>query len=173
MDISPLAPETILTDAECRKTEAEFILAYLRTHDALCPLCHYNLRNLTVPRCPECGREIRIQVGLKEPYLRAMVTLLVAMCLSAGGGLLSLLVVVGFLVHEGRLPPIYARDWPLAFLIYGSMFSLVPAACSILLYRRILRLDKIAQYILAGVAIFWDALLVLMILALMLGLFRL
>jgi rubredoxin len=25
------------------------------THDVLCPLCGYNLRGLTDPRCPECG----------------------------------------------------------------------------------------------------------------------
>ena len=25
------------------------------THDVLCPLCDYNLRGLTEPRCPECG----------------------------------------------------------------------------------------------------------------------
>ena len=172
IDISPIVPETTPTDDASRKSEADFILAYLRTHDALCPLCHYNLRNLTVPRCPECGREIRIQVGLKEPYLRAMVTLLVALCLSAGGGLFSFLIMLGELIYDGRWLHFNSREWPIAFLIYGSILSLVPTACSIVMYRRILRLDKSAQYMMVAVAILWDALLAFLTIGLMLRLFN-
>jgi len=44
--------------------ETAFLLNYLQTHDAACPLCQYNLRNLTVPLCPECGRGVKLMVGL-------------------------------------------------------------------------------------------------------------
>src|SRR3954465_985246 len=40
----------------------------------VCPLCDYNLRGLTQPRCPECGyqftwRGLIEQRGLEHPYL--------------------------------------------------------------------------------------------------------
>src|SRR5258705_8474331 len=42
--------------------------------DATCPLCNYNLRGLTQPRCPECGftfdwSEILDITRRKHPYL--------------------------------------------------------------------------------------------------------
>src|SRR5687767_5317051 len=42
--------------------------------DLHCPLCEYNLRGLSEPRCPECGyqfqwEELRRSQGEKHPYL--------------------------------------------------------------------------------------------------------
>ena len=39
------------------------LLAFLREHDAPCPLCGYNLKALTRPVCPECGQELVLAVG--------------------------------------------------------------------------------------------------------------
>jgi hypothetical protein len=168
VDFLPESPETEVPPSP---SDVEYLLVYLRTHDAMCPLCRYNLRNLTVPRCPECGREIRLSVGLKEPYLRAMVMLLVAVCLSAGGGLLSLFVVLGELIRWGHLPEFGVHEWAIGFMIYGTILSLVPAACSIVMYRRVLRLDGSAQYVMAVAAIMWDALLAFLLLGLILDIF--
>src|SRR4051812_2658518 len=88
--------------ADAGDAETAYLLNYLATHDAACPLCKYNLRGLTVPRCPECGREIRLAVGMKEPYLRALVTTLVALCISAGCGIPSLAVLADGLLRTGH-----------------------------------------------------------------------
>src|ERR1041384_1675280 len=81
------------------ESEAQFLLRYLQTHDAVCPLCGYNLRRLTVARWPEGGRGVKLAVGMKEPYLRALVTMLVAMCISGGCGLLSFILVVNVVIQ--------------------------------------------------------------------------
>ena len=40
------------------------LVAFLRDRDAYCPLCKYNLRALTSPRRPECGKALLLVVGL-------------------------------------------------------------------------------------------------------------
>ncbi|MCP3902774.1 MAG: hypothetical protein GY715_03980 [Planctomycetes bacterium] len=43
------------------------LLEFLRGRDAPCPLCGYNLRDLTRPHCPECRHEILLTVGVTKP----------------------------------------------------------------------------------------------------------
>ena len=66
------------------------LITWLSTHDAPCPACKYNLRNLTVPRCPECGRPLSLAVTVIEPYLRTWIALIVLLCLNAGPGIFPL-----------------------------------------------------------------------------------
>jgi len=47
------------------------LIDWLKDRDAACPLCAYNIRGLTTPRCPECGQVLRLSVTLAEPYLKA------------------------------------------------------------------------------------------------------
>jgi hypothetical protein len=79
-------------------TDAEALIGFLRERDVFCPLCRYNLRGLTVPRCPECGRDLQLSVGVTEPFLRAWITLAVAACSGAGIGILFawLVITVGW-----------------------------------------------------------------------------
>ena len=70
------------------------LLAFLRDHDAPCPVCGYNLRHLTVPRCPECGRELKLSVGATEPYLRGWIALIIPNLLSAGMGVFIILITI-------------------------------------------------------------------------------
>lgn len=42
--------------------EAAFLLDFLRTHHAPCPLCGYDLYQQTEARCPECGRAMRLAI---------------------------------------------------------------------------------------------------------------
>ncbi len=39
-------------------SEAEPLITYLATHDAPCPSCKYNLKDIQGTKCPECGEEI-------------------------------------------------------------------------------------------------------------------
>ena len=46
---------------------AATLLEYVRERDVPCPLCGYNLRNLTRPQCPECREDLKLTVGLLKP----------------------------------------------------------------------------------------------------------
>lgn len=41
---------------------------YLAGRDIPCPHCHYNLRGVTAPACPECGRAIELQLAGVRRY---------------------------------------------------------------------------------------------------------
>lgn len=46
----------------------ELLHAYLKDRDALCPECKYNLRNLTMDQCPECGTPVVLTVGRASEF---------------------------------------------------------------------------------------------------------
>ena len=55
--------------------DSELLKQFLAERDALCPRCEYNLRALTTSRCPECGDQFELRVGLVEPRYGAYITL--------------------------------------------------------------------------------------------------
>src|SRR5436190_1708028 len=70
----------------------DWLVGFLRERDVACPLCHYNLRGLTSSRCPECGRELELRVGLSEPRQGAWLTAQIAATAAAGIGVMVGLV---------------------------------------------------------------------------------
>ncbi|MGB7160813.1 MAG: hypothetical protein WBD40_22300 [Tepidisphaeraceae bacterium] len=124
------------------------LLDYLRARDVACPLCGYNLRGLTAGRCPECGRELQLSVGLVEPRIGAWVTCLVAVTAAGGMGLMAILSIA-------------RHGWEVVFAPGGAVqvvtisYFLVTAVvvpALIVLRRRYRRLSQTAQWALAGVA---------------------
>jgi hypothetical protein len=87
-----MAQDDSLQTATVDPQQAELLQALLRERDLPCPLCTYNLRNLTGTRCPECGGALKLQVGLVEPRLAAYVTLLTGCCVGLGGSALFTMV---------------------------------------------------------------------------------
>jgi len=144
--------------SEVEEGDTAVLLRYLKTHDVACPLCKYNLRGLVVPRCPECGRELRLTVGLTEPHLRGLVACLVPMCLSAGCGMLSLVVMASEFVRFGRWIE-FDREYAIAFLFYGSAVSIVPTVILVIFHKRFIRRDTGSQRVLAALAWMWAGLL--------------
>src|SRR4051794_1125139 len=71
---------------ESPQANAAALVDFLRTRGVPCPLCGYNPHRLLEPRCPECGRELVLSVGLTEPMLLAWITLTIALLLPAGTG---------------------------------------------------------------------------------------
>jgi hypothetical protein len=139
-----------MTNATGKTTEESarlWLIEYLRDRDVPCPLCGYNLRQLDSPRCPECGRDIRLSVNLAEPYLRGWITAVAALCASAGVGIVMLIVVC----QEG-LPP--ANRHPLLCTAIYAFMASIPLAVTLVRARRaFLRLEQRLQALIASVAV--------------------
>jgi hypothetical protein len=122
------------------------LLEYLRERDVACPLCGYNLRGLSSARCPECGREVQLTVGLTEPFMRAWVVLASATFAGAGIGLLFVLLTIkeGWPRHEPGLMKVS--------VIYfeASILFTIPV---LLARRRFLRWPLSSQWAIAGVMV--------------------
>jgi hypothetical protein len=70
------------------------LIEFLADRDVACPLCQYNLRGLRSSRCPECGRELRLTVGLTEPPLKAWIVVAACTWLAAGVGVLFVVAIL-------------------------------------------------------------------------------
>jgi hypothetical protein len=138
-------------------SQHDWLIEYLRDRDVGCPLCDYNLRGLVSDRCPECGREIRLNVQAAEPYLRAWVIAAMALGGSAGIGIFILVIVV----KEG---------WPPVRMV-GVCFAMVYFLIAIPLFgilifarRAFLRREKSTQELMAGASIVTTLLALLLLL---------
>src|SRR4051812_21337301 len=89
-----------------QEKDAAALVAFLSERDVACPLCRYNLRGLPSPRCPECGRELALQVGLTEPRQAAWLTGQIALTAAAGVGVMIVLVSIasGWPTESPRQP---------------------------------------------------------------------
>jgi hypothetical protein len=118
------------------ESDNQALITWLRDRNAHCPLCDYNVRNLTTPRCPECGQMLRLTVALAEPYLKAWITLLVSLCPGAGMGVLWLWSIF---MTRGRAP------WQL-WVAVTIHILMIPAVFFALRYRRqFMRLSRTQQ----------------------------
>jgi len=96
------------------------LLRWLANRDAACPLCGYNLRALTSPRCPECGQQVRLSISAVDLHLAAWIVLLVFLCASGG---LGFIFFIEILVHG--FPPI--GKIPLCTMIATAPLAVVAA----------------------------------------------
>jgi hypothetical protein len=128
-------------------SDAEALVAFLRERDVACPLCRYNLRGLASARCPECGRELRLSVGLLEPRQGAWLMAQISVAAGAGIGLLA----IGSIMMHGW-PQVAQRQalFNLAFTWYLGSIPLAAAAFA--LRRRYLQLAPARQWLIAAAA---------------------
>ncbi len=137
------------------------LVDYLRGRDVACPLCNYNVRGLTSNRCPECGRELELTVGLVEPRIGAWVTCLVAVTAAGGMGLMAIFTI---LQHGWELLLVAGGvSTALGISYFLATVPMVPAL--IVFRRRYRRLPQTAQWALAGVATVLTALAFAMLVA--------
>jgi hypothetical protein len=153
------APETNSQSAPALMEPEEYLLAYLQTHDAACPLCRYNLRGIPRLRCPECGREIRLELTLAEPRIMpwVMTTLFVAMAASAG---ILFVSSVGFYGPHYIMAMLRERNW---LLLAGAAYGVAatPLGLALLKHRRkFMQLSPRSQWTLAAAAFGINAFLV-------------
>lgn len=80
----------------------DMLQTFLTGRDVPCPGCGYNLRDLPGGRCPECGDDLVLQVGLLEPRQAAGIAGLIALAAGAGlnGLLLGYVVIRRVIVHD-------------------------------------------------------------------------
>jgi hypothetical protein len=124
--------------------DVQALIEFLRERDAWCPACRYNLRGLTTPRCPECGRELRLSVGVTEPFLRAWITLAVSAFASSALGVFMAWV----LFREGWPRGSEERSLRASIVIYIVMIPIGPLVLAT--RRRFLRMTKDVQWRIAG-----------------------
>jgi hypothetical protein len=148
----PHMPDELLTAADVesapRAPDEVALLDLLRDRDVSCPLCRYNLRGLSSTRCPECGRELRLSIGLLEPRQGAWLTAQIAVTAAAGIGVMIAVVSI-------------MQGWPTGDdkqTLLNAMFvfhlAMIPAATMLLICRRrYLRLRRDVQWIGAVVAV--------------------
>jgi hypothetical protein len=131
-------------DENAPDSDVQALIEFLRDRDAWCPACRYNLRGLTTPRCPECGRELRLSVGVTEPFLRAWIMLAVSTCASSALGVL----MAWILFREGWPGGTEERSLKVSIVIYIVMIPLGPLV--LVTRRRFLRMTKDVQWRIAG-----------------------
>lgn len=72
-----------MDDAE-RESRVSFLKTFLADRDVPCPMCAYNLRALQTAKCPECGSEVEVTVGLTEPRMAAFIAGVVGLAIGLG-----------------------------------------------------------------------------------------
>jgi hypothetical protein len=137
----------LVTHADVPAAERASLLAlFLADRDTPCPQCGYNLRNLQVDRCPECGEQLVLRVNAAEPRQGTMITGLVG--LSAGAGMNGLLLVY-LAIQLVRREPI--DSWMTRFLVV-NLIGLVCEGSALFgwlwQWRRIRRYSKRTRVIL-------------------------
>lgn len=145
----PTAPEgdgdlAIASQPGSQQTDATLLQMFLAGRDTECPRCHYNLRDLNGSRCPECGHELVLRVGLIEPRQRAAIAGLII--LSTGTGFSALLLIY-FVIDQalGRSGP----DLPFVLLnIGGFIFQGAALVTWLSLWRAIGRRSRRAATLL-------------------------
>ena len=75
--------------------EPRMLEAYLRGRDVPCPSCGYNLRDLPNARCPECGRDLVLQLAAAPRPPGVFIVSIIGLALGAGfSGLLIVYQIV-------------------------------------------------------------------------------
>ncbi len=82
------------------------LLEFLRDHEAPCPLCGYNLKSLTRPKCPECGQALVLTVGIARLRMGWLFAAVAPGFFSGIAACFVLVPIVGRLVFgDGVLSP--------------------------------------------------------------------
>jgi hypothetical protein len=79
------------------------LLAFLRDHDAPCPICGYNLRGVTLSVCPECECPIELGVSSSSSYLGAWLLALLAFAMPLSFDLIiGTMMLIGVIMSAGE-----------------------------------------------------------------------
>jgi hypothetical protein len=112
-----------------RDNDARLLREFLADRDRSCPTCGYNLRNLTSMFCPECGAELRLQVGTPAPLASNMVWLMAPPLGMISLGILFLILIIPLGAPRGWGWPLLEMtavlDIPLCLYLYRHRRSVL------------------------------------------------
>ncbi|MBY0307217.1 MAG: hypothetical protein K2Q09_00600 [Phycisphaerales bacterium] len=122
--------------------------AFLADRDEPCPACTYNLRGLATDRCPECNRELVLQLRLAEPRLGEWIAAIAAVAAMLG---FNAMIFGWFLLEmtQRRVSGLeFQRSWSL------MIFGVVAAVGLAVLIRARRRFGNLARRARLGLAVF-------------------
>ncbi len=92
--------------ADTKEGDTGRLVEFLQDRDAPCPLCGYNLRNLTDDVCPECRQELRLTVGVHHVRFGWFLATVTPSLFSGIAAVLMLILILAALVTgAGPFPP--------------------------------------------------------------------
>ncbi len=95
--------ENLTADHLPRQASTDLLHTYLETHDALCPICSYNLRGVSLGNCPECNAPIELAIGSSQLKLGAWLTAMLAIAMALGFDVvIGMLLVVPVIITGGE-----------------------------------------------------------------------
>ena len=108
--------------------ETAHLLAWVKGRDVPCPVCGYNLRDLTRPVCPECRHDVHLTVGVLHPRLGWLFVALTPSMFSAVAAGLLLVPMTMMLLVGGEPAP-----WP---VVGAEVFGWVSAMAGLVLFLK-------------------------------------
>jgi hypothetical protein len=107
--------------ADTKDGDTARLVEFLQDRDTACPLCGYNLRNLTADGCPECGHELRLSVGLhRVRFGWFLATVAPSLFSGIAAVLMMILILTAQLTGAGTLPPVF-----FALVLFGFASGVV------------------------------------------------
>lgn len=93
--------------ADTKEDDTRQLVEFLQDRNAPCPLCGYNLRNLTDDLCPECQQKLRLTVGaLHVRFGWFLATLTPSLFSGIAAVLMLILTQTVRLTGGGPVPPV-------------------------------------------------------------------
>jgi len=109
-----------------------WLIEFLRDRDQPCPLCRYNLRDLTSNRCPECGQMLQLLVEPREANQKFWIAICAPLLASAGVGLF----LIGATIKRG-ISMVLSSEEQIALPLAFAWFVLaIPQAIMVIVFRR-------------------------------------
>ncbi len=145
----------------------KLLLDYVRDRDAPCPLCGYNLRDLSTPTCPECREALSLTVGFRKPRFGWLLVTVTPGAFSGIAAALLLIPLVGSLFFSASSP----APWPIWGVDAFGWLSGVSALVLVKYRYAFLRQPQAAQRVWAVMAwaIHFAAFAVFMAIAMLFG----
>ena len=120
---------TTRAEPPVRNPEAE-VIAFLKERSYPCPRCGYDLRNIQMAVCPECGDPLILKIGSPRARFGWLIIAMAPGCFSGVAAIFLLVPIVGSLWH-GIPPGRGGVPWP----FFGAeAFGLLSAASVALMY---------------------------------------
>ncbi len=95
-----------MTTADRQPADGDkLLLEYVRDRDAPCPLCGYNLRNLSTTTCPECREALSLTVGFRKPRFGWLLVTVIPGAFSGIAATFLMIPLVGSLLFSASSPP--------------------------------------------------------------------